>query len=48
MTNLEMWALLAFMVGVLIKRFLSPQVGDTIEVIAAILFILAWIFSFHA
>lgn len=49
MTQFEAYALVAFMVGVVIKRFVNPSVGDTIEVVAAVLFVLAFLIGFiHA
>lgn len=43
MTNFEIYALIAYFIGVVVKRFINPQVGDAIEVIAAVLFVLAWL-----
>jgi ABC-type Mn2+/Zn2+ transport system permease subunit len=45
MTQFETYALIAFFIGVVVKRFINAQVGDTIEVIAAVLFVLAWLLS---
>lgn len=45
MTTFEIYAIVAFFIGVVIKRFINAQVGDTIEVVAAVVFVLAWLLS---
>lgn len=38
-------AVLAFMIGVLIKRFINSEVGETVKVIAAVVYVFAWALS---
>lgn len=45
MSVLQEWALVAYMVGVVVKRFISAQVGEAIEVVSAILIVLVWLVS---
>jgi ABC-type Mn2+/Zn2+ transport system permease subunit len=48
MTSYMLYALVAFFVGVIIKKYMNVAVGEVIEVISAILFILFWFLSaFH-
>jgi hypothetical protein len=46
MTTLMLYALLGYMVGVIIERFVHTTAGLNTRVIAAILFVLFWIFGF--
>lgn len=49
MTTYMIYALLAYFVGVIVKKYMNVAVGEVIEVVAAILFILLWLIgNFHA
>jgi uncharacterized membrane protein YbjE (DUF340 family) len=49
MTTYMIYALVAFFIGLIVKKYLHPMVGEVIEVVAAILFILLWLIgNFHA
>lgn len=49
MTTFMVYALLAYFVGVIVKKYMNVAVGEVIEVIAAILFILLWLIgTLHA
>jgi hypothetical protein len=45
MTTYEVYALVAYMIGVVIERFISAEVGSVIRIIAAVVFVLAWLIS---
>jgi hypothetical protein len=45
MTEFMTWSLIAFMIGVVVKRFINTLAGDAIEVVAAVLFVLAFLLT---
>lgn len=45
MTIFMTYMLILFMVGVVIKRFVNAQVGDALEIIGAVLFVLAFLLT---
>ena len=40
------YGLIAYMVGVVITRFVSAEVGEVIRIVGAVVFVLAWILTF--
>lgn len=46
MTVFMTYALIGYMVGVVLERFVSGEVGLAVRIVAAVLFVLAWLVGF--
>ena len=45
-TTWMIYGLIAYMVGVVVARFISAEVGDVVRIIGAVVFVIAWLVSF--